>query len=222
MNNSLFLIHLLHFSTCFKQCCVHLQEVKLFTAASGFITVIRYLTSAQAVRPYVRKEQLVSHCMNVYYHEIWQLRIFWKYVKKIQVSLNSDSHSGNLHVYLCTFMLISRSNVLWVGNISTAMCRETQNNHFMFNDLFRKSCRLWDNMEKYHKTRQATGDSSIRPIHIACRTDTHSEYVIIIAFLQEWIHESPSIFRHTYIACLYLVHIRALISLFYLQIPLLH
>jgi hypothetical protein len=35
--------------------------------------------------PSVRKEQLVSHC--IYCHEIWYLRIFWKYVEKILLLL---------------------------------------------------------------------------------------------------------------------------------------
>ena len=34
-------------------------------------------------------------------------------------------------------------------------------------------------------------------------TDTHSEYVILIAFaLQQWLHERASLLRYTYIACL--------------------
>ena len=34
-------------------------------------------------------------------------------------------------------------------------------------------------------------------------TDTHSEYVIIIAFpLQKWLYEGTSVLRYTYIACL--------------------
>jgi hypothetical protein len=34
-------------------------------------------------------------------------------------------------------------------------------------------------------------------------TDTHSEYVIIIAFpLQKWLHECASMLRYTYTACL--------------------
>jgi hypothetical protein len=32
----------------------------------------------------------------------------------------------------------------------------------MFNHLFRKSLRLWDNLEKYGRTRQATDDYKIR------------------------------------------------------------
>ena len=60
---------------------------------------------------------------------------------------------------LCTFVIISRSNVLTVRNVSAERFRETQNTHFMFNDLYRKSCRLWDNVEKYDKARQTTGDN---------------------------------------------------------------
>jgi hypothetical protein len=49
-----------------------------------------------------------------------------------------------------------------------------------------KSCRLRDNVEKYGRTRQATDEYIIRLMRIACwitkATDTHSEYVIIIAF----------------------------------------
>ena len=42
-------------------------------------------------------------------------------------------------------------------------------------------------------------------MRIACRihkaTDTHSEYVILIAFpLQQWLHERVSMLRYTYIA----------------------
>jgi len=44
-------------------------------------------------------------------------------------------------------------------------------------------------------------------MRIACwlpkDTNTHSEYVILIAFpLQQWLHERPSVLRYTYSACL--------------------
>jgi len=43
-------------------------------------------------------------------------------------------------------------------------------------------------------------------MRIACwitkATDTHSEYVMLIAFpLQQWLHESALLLRYTYIAC---------------------
>ena len=48
---------------------------------------------------------------------------------------------------------------------------------------------------------------TMRIMRIACwlpkATNTHSEYVIFIALpLQQWLHERPSMLRHTYIACL--------------------
>ena len=49
----------------------------------------------------------------------------------------------------------------------------------------RKSCRLWDNVEKYCTSWQAT-DNIIRRMRFVCwilkAIDTHSEYVILIAF----------------------------------------
>jgi hypothetical protein len=38
--------------------------------------------------------------------------------------------------------------------------------------------------------------------HITKATNTHSEYLILIAFpLQQWLQESTSVLRYTYIAC---------------------
>ena len=67
---------------------------------------------------------------------------------------------------------------------------------------FRKSCRLWGNVEKYNVARQAAYDDIIRSMRFACwinkATNTHSEYVIIISFpLQQWLQERVSALRHT-------------------------
>jgi hypothetical protein len=78
------------------------------------------------------------------------------------------------------------------------------NTHFMFNNFFpRKSCRLWDNVEKYGRTREATDDNTIRRMLFACcitkATDTHSKYVIPIGFLrQQWLRERASML-HIYV-----------------------
>jgi uncharacterized protein (UPF0305 family) len=73
--------------------------------------------------------------------------------------------------------------------------------------FFRKSYRLWDNVEKYGTARQATDDNIIRRMRFACwitkATDTHSEYVILIAFpWQQWLRERASVLRYTHIPCL--------------------
>jgi hypothetical protein len=63
--------------------------------------------------------------------------------------------------------------------------------------------------KKYCKARQATDDNDniIRRMRFACcitkATDTNSEYVTLTAFArQQWLHESASILRYTYIAVL--------------------
>ena len=70
----------------------------------------------------------------------------------------------------------------------------------------RKSCRLWDNVEKCCRLGQATGGNIKRLTSFACcwitkATNTHSEYVILIGFpLQQWLHERASMLRYTYSA----------------------
>jgi hypothetical protein len=73
--------------------------------------------------------------------------------------------------------------------------------------LFRKSCRLLDNVGKYARVKQVTGDNIIRRMRFArCvtrTTDTHSKYVILIAFpRQQWFRESASLLGYTCTACL--------------------
>jgi len=44
-------------------------------------------------------------------------------------------------------------------NIAHEICRESRSTYFMFNNFFRKSCRLWDNVEKYCTAGQTTDDN---------------------------------------------------------------
>ena len=60
---------------------------------------------------------------------------------------------------------------------------------------------MWKNIVKSNRPQM-----KIRCMRIACSiptaTDTHSEYVIFIAFpLQQWLHECGSMLRCTYITC---------------------
>jgi len=62
-------------------------------------------------------------------------------------------------------------------------------------------------VEKYCTAGQATDDNIIRRMRIACwipkATDTHSLFVILIAFpLLQWLHDDVSKSRYTYIGCL--------------------
>jgi len=58
-----------------------------------------------------------------------------------------------------TFLTISRSVLRRKRNVSNKTCRENRNTHFVISIFFRKSCRLWDNVEKCGAARQATGDN---------------------------------------------------------------
>jgi len=49
---------------------------------------------------------------------------------------------------------------------SEESCRENQN-FYVFNKFFRKSCRLRDNVEKYNGAREATDDNIKRRMRIA-------------------------------------------------------
>ena len=67
------------------------------------------------------------------------LSIFRKSVEKIQVSLKSNkNNSGTLLEDHYTFLIVSRSVLLRMKNVSDKMCRETRKTHFIFNNFFPK------------------------------------------------------------------------------------
>ena len=85
----------------------------------------------------------------------------------------------------------------------TNVLRKTKT-HFTLNDFFSwKSCRLWDNVEKHSRARQATNGKHMRFICqvIEARPDTHS--LILIALpRQQWLPERSSLLLYKYIALL--------------------
>jgi len=57
-------------------------------------------------------------------------------------------------------------------------------------------------MEKYYRARLATDDNMVRVHFMLEATNTHTGYVILIAFpLQQWLHEHTSLLR-LYVHCL--------------------
>jgi hypothetical protein len=77
---------------------------------------------------------------------------------------------------------------LTMRNVSDKCCRENHTTHFVFNNFFfRKSCRLWDTVEKYGTARQATSDNIIMCMHFRCRITkagiwTHSYNIEYFSF----------------------------------------
>jgi len=116
--------------------------------------------------------------------------------------------TGTVHTAdRCTFLIISRSVLLIMKNLQTKVAEKTKTHILCSVTLFRKSCRLWDNVEKYCVTWQATDDNIIRRTHFACwitkATNTHSEYVILTSFpLQQWSHECTSLLHYTHVLML--------------------
>ena len=77
---------------------------------------------------------------------------------------------------------------------------ENQNTHFILTTFSRKSCCLWDNVEEYGRTRQATGDNMIQHRKDA-RIQRHT--LILIAFTrQQLLRKSASLLRYRRSACL--------------------
>ena len=93
-------------------------------------------------------EQLGSQWTD--FHEILYLSTCRKSVEKIQISLKSDKNNGHytwrpIYIY---------------ENVSDKNCCENRNIDFIASNFlfFEKSCRLWDNVEKYYGAWEATDD----------------------------------------------------------------
>ena len=137
-------------------------------------------------------EQLGSHWTD--FHEISYLSIFWESVEKLQISFKSDRNRGTLHswAYLSQFFLE------W--ELFQTEVAENMKIHILCSmTFFRKSYRLWDNVEKYRS------QMSIWRMRIACWIPTvknaHSGYLIVnSSLLQQWLQERTSLLSYMYIA----------------------
>jgi hypothetical protein len=73
-----------------------------------------------------------------------------------------------------------------MSNFSAKTCRENQNTYLCTLFFPPKSHRLWDNVEKYRRARQATDENKIRRMQFACcitkTTEAHLEYVTLNCF----------------------------------------
>jgi len=132
---------------------------------------------------------------------------FQNTVAKFQVSLTGIT--GTVHEDQYTFLIISRSVVLRMRNVSVKSCRRNQNKVYMQELFFpRKSSRravVWKNIVEADRP-QVT----LWRVRIACwipkATNTHLECVIFIAFpLQQCFHErTSSVTLHVhYLSCLF-------------------
>ena len=146
---------------------------------------VSFVLSVMSIRMKEIGSRLPPDC-----HDIWQESIFRKPAEKIQALLQSNKNNGTSHEYQCTFMIPSRSFLLRMRNVSDKRCSENRNTHFMFNNI-PESRAVYEIMWK-NAVEPGRSQTTIWRMRIAYwitrATETHSEYVILIAFpRQQWL-----------------------------------
>ena len=104
-----------------------------------------------------------------------------------------------------TLLVVSRSFLHRMNNISGKCCIETRNIYFMFNSpFFRKSCRFWGDVENYCRAGQTTDDNMAHVRSVPDKQSynyTHSFCVTLFAFPPwQWFHEGASKLFYSQIA----------------------
>jgi hypothetical protein len=139
--------------------------------------------------------------------DIWVF--FTNLSRKFKFRWNLTRIVGTLHEDLCTFMIIPRWILLRIKSVSDRSCRGNQNTHIMINNFFFENRVvyeiMWKNIVQPDRPQMTTQYGTCALHAGQLRLQTHSEYVILIAFpRQEWLHERASILRCTYFAVLFM------------------
>jgi hypothetical protein len=139
------------------------------------------------------------------FHKIQYLSILQLSVEKIQVSLKSDKNMGTLHEDQYIFLIISCSTFLRMRNVLDTSCRENENTHIMFSHFFENSAvheTMWKIVQGQAGNRCQYGAWALNAGYISL-TNTHSEYVIRIAFdCNNGCTNAPQRYVYTYTTCL--------------------
>jgi hypothetical protein len=151
-------------------------------------------------------EQLCFPWMD--FDEIWYWSVFFrKSVEKVKVSLKCEKNIGYFTwrpIYLQFLSYLAQFFLEW--KMSQREFVEKIWTHFMISNFFFENPTayylMWKNTVELERPQMTIWRMRIS-YWITKATDTHSEYVIIIAFpLQQWLHERVSMLLYTYIACL--------------------
>jgi hypothetical protein len=93
-------------------------------------------------------------------------------------------------------------HVSWFCSISFTKIAEKIKTHILCSANFfaQKWCYIWDNVGRYGRADQATDDNVIWSMAMECRitnaAETHSKYVIFLAFAQQqWLCQRVSVSR---------------------------
>jgi hypothetical protein len=124
--------------------------------------------------------------ISVLLDNLWRKFKFLRNLKRTTRTLHEDQY---------TFLTISRSILLRTRNVSDKRCRENQNTHYMFNNVFSKTRTIYEITWK-SMVQPVSPEKILWRMGIACwitkATYTHSEHVILITFLlQQWLRKVP-------------------------------
>jgi hypothetical protein len=154
-------------------------------------------------------EQLGPHWTK--FHKIRYWGVFLKICRgnEVLIKIWQEQRVRGDDQYTHTFLIISLSVLLRRRNVTDKSCRENRNTFYTQYILFRKSCRIWDNVEKYCRAGEAKRPQmTIWRMRIACwitkATNKRSEYVTFNSFfpLQQWLHERASVLCYEHLACI--------------------
>ena len=125
--------------------------------------------------------------------EIWEF--FENMSRKFKFHYNLMRITRTLHENQYTFLIISRSVILRIKNVSDKSCREIITQilcSIVF--FFLKKCHVWDKVETYC----GAGKTQITMwlMRIACYKHTLKYVIFVVLLLQKWLNEAPQ-FRCT-------------------------
>jgi len=106
-------------------------------------------------------------------------------------------------MHLWSFLIISRSFLLRMKNVSNKCYGEIQNTHFVFSNFFSKIMPLWVNVEKYCRAGHATWQYGVCALHSGyLKTHTHTLSQKILLFRSKnGYANAPQCFVYMCIAC---------------------
>jgi len=186
-----------------SSCVLYLSQNKSWLVFRCLRSCKKWLlaSSCPSVQLSTHMEQLGSH--GVDFHEIWDLSIFQKSVKKIQVSLKSDKNNRYLHEDIYFWSYLAHFFLEW--KMFHAKVLEEVKTHFIFSiflDNLAVNEIMWTNIVELYRP-QMTKWCLCIACWIPKATNTYSEYQNTFCFpLQQWLHDCTSLLRYMYIACL--------------------
>ena len=180
-----------------RPCIWYISYVLLFRSLSSYsASESPSGDGGRRVAQNCEEQLLASSCPSAWSNSVLAAWIFAKFgeyfseknkylSRKFNVSSEYDKNDGYFTCRLMYIYDVSRWILLIMRNVSDKEVDKIKTRILCSVAFFRKSCHLWDNVEKYCRAGQATDDSIIRRMRIACwipkATNIHSECVILVS-----------------------------------------